>query len=305
MMLMLENAESPTAGFDWVQLTDAELGTGGKFEATPEANVETNNLESSESCAAGLACASDLLESESVKSENSEATLTPDLTIDKPEPVESPQAKFDWTFEVIYDRLGDPPHFRFPEEGEWHNALRLCHSSHSLLWTCNSLIVLRQRVPWDDPDLHESNASYFQELKDAYFILWATVSSAFTRLYYQGWNRLSAFSSHDPRFLPGYDEHDRCVHQLIMNIGRRLVSDGHVHVLLAVYFDRRQPVKLTLLRRVDERMHQKWVEHVELVSSSPGFQLVDDHYGTPGQTFTREPIPPPSEQEKQTWAFPI
>ncbi len=26
MMLMLETAESPTAGFDWVQLTDAEVG---------------------------------------------------------------------------------------------------------------------------------------------------------------------------------------------------------------------------------------------------------------------------------------
>ncbi len=89
MMLMLENAESLTAEFDWVQLTDAELGTSGKFEATPEANVEINNLESSESCAAELICASDLLESKSVKSENSEATLTPDLTIDKPESVES------------------------------------------------------------------------------------------------------------------------------------------------------------------------------------------------------------------------
>ncbi len=53
MMLMLETAESPTAGFDWVQLTDAEFGMSGKFEATPEANVETDNLESSESSAAG------------------------------------------------------------------------------------------------------------------------------------------------------------------------------------------------------------------------------------------------------------
>ncbi len=305
MMLMLENAESLTAEFDWIQLTDAELGTSGKFEATPEANVEINNLESSESCAAELACASDLLESESVKSENSEATLTSDLTIDKPESVESPQSKFDWTFEIIYNRLEDSPHFRFPEKDEWHNVLRLCHSSHFLLWTCNSLIVLRQRVPWDDSDLHESNAFYFQELKNVYFILWATVSFAFTRLYYQGWNRLSAFSSHDSRFLPGYDEHDRCVHQLIMNIERRLVSDDHVHVLLAVYFDRRQSIKLTLLRRVDERMHQKWVKHVELVSSSSGFQLVDDHYDTSEQTFTRESISSPSEQEKQTWAFSI
>ena len=305
MMLMLENAESFTTEFDWVQLIDAELGTDEKFETTSETNVETNNLESFESCAAELACASDLLESKSVKSENSEATLTSDLTIDKSESVESSQSKFDWTFEIIYDRLGDSPHFRFPEEGEWHNALRLCHSSHFLLWTCNSLIVLRQRVSWNDSDLHESNAFYFQKLKNAYFILWATISFAFTRLYYQEWNRLSAFSSHDPRFLPGYDEHDRCVHQLIMNIGRRLVSDGHVHVLLAIYFDRRQPVKLTLLRRVDERMHQKWVEHVELISSSSGFQLVDDHYGTSEQTFTRESISPSSEQEKQTWAFPI
>jgi len=85
-----------------------------------------------------------------------------------------------------------------------------------------------------------------------------------------------------------------------MNIERRLVSDDHVHVLLTVYFDRRQSIKLTLLRRVDERMHKKWVKHVELISSSSGFQLVDDHYDTSEQTFTREPIPSPSEQEKQT-----
>ena len=167
-----------------------------------------------------------------------------------------------------------------------------------------SLLALNvQRVPWDDPDLHESNASYFQKLKNAYSILWATVSSAFTRLYYQGWDRLSAFSSHDPRFLSGYDEHDRCVHQLIMNIERRLVSDDHVHVLLTVYFDRRQSVKLTLLRRIDGRMHQKWVKQVELVSLSPGFQLPDDRYGTPEQVFPLEPIPPPSEQKKQAWVF--
>ena len=224
----------------------------GNFEATPKANVGTGNLESSESSATKLACASDLLESESALSENSEATLTPGLTIDKSEPVEGPQSKSDWTFEVIYDGLGDPPQFGFPEEGEWLNALRLCHPSHSLLWKCNSLIVLRQRVPWYDPDLHE--------LKNAFSILWATVYSAFTRLYYQGWDRLSVFFSHDPRFLPGYDKYDRCVHQLIINIGRRLVSDGHVYVLLAVYFDRRQPVELTLRRRIDERMYQKWVE---------------------------------------------
>ncbi len=301
-MLVLE---SPTAGFDWVQFTDAELGMGGKFEATLEANVGTGNLEPSESSTAGLACASDLLESESARNENSEAILTPDLTIDKSEPVEGPQSKIDWTFEVVYDKFGDPPQVRFPVEGEWFHVLRLCHSSYSLLWTCNLLIRLHRRVPWDDSDLYESNESDLQELKNAYSILWATVSSAFTRLYYQGWDRLSAFSSHDPCFLPGYDEHDRCVYQLVMNIGRRLISDGGVHVLLAVYFDRRQPIKLTLLRRMDGRRHEKWVEQVKLVSLSPGFQLLDDRYGTPEQAFTLEPIPPPSEQEKQAWAFPL
>ena len=186
MMLMLESAESPTAGFDWVQLTDAEFDMGGKFEAILEADVETDNLESFENSAAGLACASDLLESESVRSENSDATLTPDLTIDKSESVEAPQSKFDWTFEVIHDILGDPPQVRFPEEGEWFNALHLCHSSYFLFWTCNLLIGLRQRVPWDDSDLNESNESYLQELTNAYSSLWATVSPAFTRLYHQG-----------------------------------------------------------------------------------------------------------------------
>ena len=304
-MLMLETAESPTAEFDWVQLTDAEFGMSGKFEATPEANVETDNLEFSESSAAGLACPSGLLESESARSENSEATLMPGLTIDKPEPVEGPQTKIDWTFEVVYDKLGDPPQVRFPEEGEWFNVLHLRHSSYSLLWTCNLLIGLRQRVPWDDPDLHESNGSYLQGLTNAYASLWATVSSAFTRLYYQGWKRLSAFSNHDPCFLSGYDEHDRCVYQLVKNIGRRLISDGSVHILLAVYFDRRQPIKLTLLRHDDGRRHEKWVEQVKLVSLSPGFQLPDDYYGTPEQAFTLGSIPPPSEQEKQAWAFPF
>ena len=67
---------------------------GEQFEATPEANVETDNLKSFESSAAELTCASNLLESESVRSENSDATLTPDLTIDKSESVESPQSKF-------------------------------------------------------------------------------------------------------------------------------------------------------------------------------------------------------------------
>jgi hypothetical protein len=219
-MLVLESAENLTAEFNRIQLTDAEFDMSGKFEATPEANVETGNLESSESSAAGLACASDLLGSKYARSEKSEATLTSDLTIDKSESVENLQSKFDWTFEIVYDKLGDPPKVRFPEEGEWFNALRLCHSSYSLLWTCNLLFELGQRVPWDDPDLHESNRSYLQELKNAYFILWVTVSFAFTRLYYQGWDRLSAFSSHDPCFLPGYDEHDRCVWQLVMNIGR-------------------------------------------------------------------------------------
>lgn len=52
-------------------------------------------------------------------------------------------------------------------------------------------------MPWDDFDLHQSNGSYLQVLECAYSILWATVS-----LYYQGWDRLSAFSSHDPCFLP-------------------------------------------------------------------------------------------------------
>ncbi len=219
-MLMLESAENFTAEFNRIQLTDAEFDMSGKFEVTSEANVETGNLESFESSAAGLACASDLLGSKYVRSEKSEATLTPDLTIDKSESVENLQSKFDWTFEIVYDKLEDPPKVRFPEEGEWFNALRLCHSSYSLLWTCNLLFELGQRVPWDDPDLHESNRSYLQELKNAYFILWVTVSFAFTRLYYQGWDRLSAFSSHDPCFLPGYDEHDRCVWQLVMNIGR-------------------------------------------------------------------------------------
>ncbi len=87
-MLVLESAENPTAGFNRVQLTGAEFDMGGKFEATPEANVETGNLESFESSAAGLACASDLLGSEYARSEQSEATLTPGLTIDKSEPVE-------------------------------------------------------------------------------------------------------------------------------------------------------------------------------------------------------------------------
>lgn len=164
---------------------------------------------------------------------------------------------------------------------------------------------LRQRVSWDDSDLHESNAFYFQKLKNVYFILWAMISFAFTQLYYQEWNRLSAFFSHDLRFLPNYDEHDRCVHQLIMNIERRLVFNNHVHVLLMIHFDRRQSIKLTLLRCVDERMHQKWVKHVKLISSSSDFQLVDDHYDTSKQTFTRESISSSSEQEKQTWAFSI
>lgn len=305
MMLMLKNAESLTTEFNWVQLIDAKLDTSGKFETTSEMNVEINNLESFKSCAAELICASDLLESKSVKSENSETTLTSDLTIDKSESVESLQSKFDWTFEIIYDRLEDSSHFRFLEKDEWHNALRLCHSSHFLLWTCNSLVVLHQHVSWDDSDLNESNAFYFQKLKNVYFILWATISFAFTRLYYQEWNRLSVFFSHDSRFLPDYDEHDRCVYQLIMNIERRLVFDDHVHVLLMIYFDRRQSIKLTLLRRVNERMHQKWVKHVELISSSSDFQLVDDHYDTQEQTFTRESISSSSEQEKQTWAFSI
>jgi len=160
-------------------------------------------------------------------------------------------------------------------------------------------------VSWNDSDLHESNAFYFQKLKNVYFILWATISFVFTRFYYQEWNQLSTFFSHDLRFLQDYDEHDRCVHQLIMNIERRLVFDDHVHVLLMIYFDRRQSIKLTLLRRVDERMHQKWVKHVELISSSSDFQLVDDHYNTSEQTFTRESISSSSEQEKQTWTFSI
>ncbi len=268
-------------------------------------NVEINNLESFKSCAAELICASDLLESKSVKSENSETTLTSDLTINKSESIESLQSKFNWTFEIIYDRLEDSPHFRFFKKDEWHNVFHLCHSSHFLLWMCNSLIVLCQHMSWNDSDLHESNAFYFQKLKNVYFILWATISFVFTRLYYQEWNRLSTFFSHDFRFLSDYDEHDRCVHQLIMNIERRLVFDDHVHVLLMIYFDRRQLIKLTLLQRVDERMHQKWVKHVELISLSSDFQLVDNHYNTSEQTFTRELISSSSEQKKQTWAFSI
>ncbi len=305
MMLMLENAESLMTEFDWVQLIDVKLDTSEKFETTSEMNIEINNLESFKSCAAELICASDLLESKSVKNENSETTLTSDLTINKSESVESLQATFNWTFEIIYDRLEDSSHFRFLEKDEWHNALCLCHSSHFLLWTCNSLIVLCQRMSWNDSDLHESNAFYFQKLKNVYFILWAMISFAFTQLYYQEWNRLSAFFNHDSRFLSDYNEHDRCVHQLIMNIERRLVFDDHVHVLLMIYFDRRQLIKLTLHQRVDERMHQKWVKHVELISSSSDFQLVDDHYDTSEQTFTRKSISSSSEQEKQTWAFSI
>ena len=76
-------------------------------------------------------------------------------------------------------------------------------------------------------------------------------------------------------------------------------------ILLAVYFDRRLPVKLTLLRHNDGRRHEKWVEQVKLISLSPGFQLSDDRYGTPEQAFTLESISPPSEQEKQAWAFSI
>jgi len=239
MMLMLKNAESLTTEFDWVQLIDTKLDTSEKFKTTSEMNVEINNLKSFESCAAELICASDLLESKSVKSENSETTLTSDLTINKSESVESLQSKFDWTFEIIYDRLEDSSHFRFLEKDEWHNALHLCHSSHFLLWTCNSLIVLHQRMSWNDSDLHESNAFYFQKLKNVYFIFWVTISFVFTRLYYQEWNQLSTFFSHDLRFLSDYDEHDRCVHQLIMNIERRLVFNDHVHVLLMIYFDRR------------------------------------------------------------------
>ena len=253
MMLMLENAESLMTKFNWIQLIDAKLDTSEKFETTSEMNVEINNLESFESCAAELICASDLLESKSVKSENSETTLTSDLTIDKSESVESLQSKFNllkmmktendtvisvisnlridstlvneyllfahffsfffirmlyllhslvkyiymfiyscvlvyqdnWTFKIIYDRLEDSSHFQFFEKDEWHNALHLCHSSHFLLWTCNSLIVLCQRMSWNDSDLHESNAFYFQKLKNVYFILWVMISFVFTRLYYQ------------------------------------------------------------------------------------------------------------------------
>jgi len=94
-MLVLESAENLTAEFNRIQLTDAEFDMSGKFEATPEANVETGNLESSESSAAGLACASDLLGSKYARSEKSEATLTSDLTIDKSESVENLQSKFD------------------------------------------------------------------------------------------------------------------------------------------------------------------------------------------------------------------
>ena len=57
------------------------------------------------------------------------------------------------------------------EEGEWFKALHLSHSSYFLLWTCNLLIRLRQRVPWDDSDLHESNEFYLQKLKNVYFSL--------------------------------------------------------------------------------------------------------------------------------------
>lgn len=127
----------------------------------------------------------------------------------------------------------------------------------------------------------------------------------FTRLYYQEWDRLSAFFSHDPCFLPGYDEHDRCVYQLVMNIGRRLISDGDVHVLLMIYFDRRQSIKLTLLRRMNERRHEKWVKQVKLISLSSDFQLLNDRYDTSKQTFTLESISSPSEQEKQAWAFSL
>jgi len=67
----------------------------GKFEATLETNIEINNLEPFESSTAELICASDLLESKSVRNENSETILTSDLTIDKSESVESLQSKID------------------------------------------------------------------------------------------------------------------------------------------------------------------------------------------------------------------
>ena len=132
-MLMLETAEIFTTELDWVQLTNAKFDMSEKFEATPEANVETDNLKSFESYVAESTCASDLLESKSVRSENSETTFTSDLTIDKSESVESSQSKIDWTFEIVYDKLEDSSQIRFSEKGEWFNVLHLRHSSYFLL----------------------------------------------------------------------------------------------------------------------------------------------------------------------------
>lgn len=267
-------------------------GTGKVFEAKLKGDGRVVYVERSGSPSAVVGLELNLLESESHVNAHSEAT------VNSSEPVSG------WEFQIICEKLGDPPRVRFPDEGKWFKALNLCDSSHSLLWICNHLIGVRQRVLWHDPDLYELSVTYFQELAFAYWILWEKVSSTFIRLYCQGWKRLGAVSNHEPLILPGYDEYDRCVWQLIINIGRRIVFDDGVHALLVVYFDRRQFVKLTLSRFLNGRRCERDVEHVKSVGLSPGFELPDDCYGTPEPALTEELLPPPYKQEKQAWVFP-
>ena len=266
--------------FEWVNHSDSETDTVGVLRYLDDTGEPY-------SMSRRLRCAT---------SELSGETLKGGPTIDNLESVDDSYSK--WGFEINYVKLGDPPRVCFPEEGEWVNVLGLYQLSYPLLSTCNRLIALDQHVPWDDSELHQWNGISVPELNDAYSVLWAGVSSVFTRLYDRDWHRLGAFSHNDSLGSQRSNELDRRVWQLTMNTGRRIGFEDGVYVLLAVFFDERQYVKLTLVW-TDGQMCERWVENSKLITSTPGFYLPDDCYGTFKQSVVAEPI-----ERERGWVFP-